>query len=201
MVSIAGGEPLVHEQMPQIVEELVKRKKFVFLCTNALLLKKKIHLFKPSVYFVWMIHLDGMRERHDQSVCREGVFDKAVDAIKEAKARGFRVFTNTTFFDQDGPESIREVLDYLNDDLKVDMMQISPAYAYEKAPDQEHFLGVEAHARDFQAKSSPTASARSGASTTARSTSTSSKGRSTSSARRGASRVTRSSAGSARATS
>jgi hopanoid biosynthesis associated radical SAM protein HpnH len=142
MVSIAGGEPLVHDQMPQIVEELVKRKKFVFLCTNALLLKKKIHLFKPSVYFVWMIHLDGMRDRHDQSVCRQGVFDKAVDAIKDAKARGFRVFTNTTFFDQDGPESVREVLDYLNDDLKVDMMQISPAYAYEKAPDQEHFLGV-----------------------------------------------------------
>ena len=142
MVSIAGGEPLVHDQMPQIVEELVKRKKYVFLCTNALLLKKKIHLFKPSVYFVWMIHLDGMRERHDQSVCRQGVFDKAIDAIKEAKAAGFRVFTNTTFFDQDGPESIREVLDYLNDDLKVDMMQISPAYAYEKAPDQEHFLGV-----------------------------------------------------------
>ncbi len=142
MVSIAGGEPLVHDQMPQIVEELVKRKKFIFLCTNALLLKKKIHLFKPSVYFAWMIHMDGMRERHDQSVCREGVFDKAVDAIKEAKARGFRVFTNTTFFDQDGPDSIREVLDYLNDDLKVDMMQISPAYAYEKAPDQEHFLGV-----------------------------------------------------------
>ncbi len=150
MVSIAGGEPLVHDQMPQIVEELVKRKKFVFLCTNALLLKKKIHLFKPSVYFVWMIHLDGMRERHDQSVCRDGVFDKAIDAIKEAKSRGFRVFTNTTFFDQDGPESVRAVLDYLNDDLKVDMMQISPAYAYEKAPDQEHFLGRQAHPRGLQ---------------------------------------------------
>ena len=132
----------MHDQMPQIVEELIKRKKFVFLCTNELLLKKKIHLFKPSVYVVWMIHLDGMRERHDQSVCRDGVFDKAIDAIKEAKSRGFRVFTNTTFFDQDGPESVRAVLDYLNDDLKVDMMQISPAYAYEKAPDQEHFLGV-----------------------------------------------------------
>ena len=89
-----------------------------------------------------MIHLDGMRERHDESVCRDGVFDKAIDAIKEAKARGFRVYTNTTFFDQDGPESVRAVLDYLNDELKVDMMQISPAYAYEKAPDQEHFLGV-----------------------------------------------------------
>jgi hopanoid biosynthesis associated radical SAM protein HpnH len=149
MVSIAGGEPLVHDQMPQIVEELVKRKKYVFLCTNALLLKKKIHLFKPSVYFVWMIHLDGMRERHDQSVCRQGVFDKAIDAIKEAKAQGFRVFTNTTFFDQDGPDSIREVLDYLNDDLKVDMMQISPAYAYEKAPDQEHFLGVKKNPRNL----------------------------------------------------
>ncbi len=105
MVSIAGGEPLVHDQMPKIVEELVNRKKFVFLCTNALLLKKKIHLFKPSIYFVWMIHLDGMKDRHDQSVCRDGVFDKAIDAIKEAKARGFRVFTNTTFFTQDSSDS------------------------------------------------------------------------------------------------
>ncbi|MDE2572900.1 MAG: adenosyl-hopene transferase HpnH, partial [bacterium] len=143
IVSIAGGEPLVHEQMPQIVEALIERKRFVFLCTNALLLQKKIDLFKPSVYFAWMIHLDGMRERHDKSVCREGVFDKAVEAIKDAKARGFRVFTNTTFFNQDDAQSIRDVLDYLNDDLKVDMMQISPGYAYEKAPDQEHFLGVE----------------------------------------------------------
>jgi hopanoid biosynthesis associated radical SAM protein HpnH len=143
MVSIAGGEPLVHEQMPQIVEELVRRKKFIFLCTNALLLKKKIDKFKPSPYFAWMIHLDGLQARHDQSVCRDGVFDKAVEAIKLAKERGFRVLTNTTFFDQDDAESIRSVLDFLNDDLKVDMMQISPAYAYERAPDQEHFLGVE----------------------------------------------------------
>jgi hopanoid biosynthesis associated radical SAM protein HpnH len=90
-----------------------------------------------------MIHLDGMQERHDESVCRDGTFEKAVEAIKVAKAAGFRVFTNTTFFDKDGPESIRAVLDYLNDELKVDMMQISPAYAYEKAPDQENFLGVE----------------------------------------------------------
>jgi hopanoid biosynthesis associated radical SAM protein HpnH len=142
MVSIAGGEPLVHEEMPQIVEALVNRGKFVFLCTNALLLKKKIDLFKPSVRFVWMIHMDGLKERHDQSVCRDGVFDKAVEAIKIAKEKGFRVFTNTTFFTQDDPKSIRGVLDYLNDELKVDMMQISPAYAYEKAPDQEHFLGV-----------------------------------------------------------
>ena len=143
MVSIAGGEPLIHDQMPQIVEELVKRKKFVFLCTNAILLEKKLHLFKPSIYFAWMIHIDGMQERHDESVCRDGIFEKAVEAIKVAKAAGFRVFTNTTFFDKDSPESIRAVLDYLNDELKVDMMQISPAFAYEKAPDQENFLGVE----------------------------------------------------------
>jgi len=143
VVSIAGGEPLIHDQMPQIVDELIKRKKFVFLCTNAILLKKKIHLFKPSPYFAWMIHLDGMKERHDESVCRDGIFDKAIDAIKVAKDAGFRVFTNTTFFNQDDAQSIRTVLDYLNDELKVDSMQISPAYAYEKAPDQENFLGVE----------------------------------------------------------
>jgi hopanoid biosynthesis associated radical SAM protein HpnH len=97
-----------------------------------------------------MVHIDGLRERHDESVCRDGVFDKAVEAIKEAKARGFRVFTNTTFFGQDDAETIRAVLDYLNDELGVDAMQISPGYAYEKAPDQEHFLGVEITRKIFR---------------------------------------------------
>ena len=143
MVSIAGGEPLVHTEIHVIVEELLKRKKFVFLCTNAILLEKKLDNFKPSPYFTWVIHLDGMRERHDQFVEREGIFDKAVEGIKAAKARGFRVGTNTTFLNTDTPETVKEVLDYLNDELEVDTIQISPAYAYEKAPDQEHFPGVE----------------------------------------------------------
>src|ERR671927_214113 len=101
MVSIAGGEPLVHPEIHVIASELVKRKKFVFLCTNAILMKKKLDLFEPSPYFAWAVHIDGMRERHDDSVCREGVFDKAVDAVQEAKRRGFRVTTNTTFFTHD----------------------------------------------------------------------------------------------------
>ncbi len=142
MVSIAGGEPLIHPEIHTIVDELVKRKKFVYLCTNALLLERKLENFKPSPYFAWAVHMDGLRERHDASVEREGVFDKAVAAIKAAKARGFRVTTNTTFFTQDSPKTVREVLDFLNDELGVDEMMISPAYAYEKAPDQEHFLGV-----------------------------------------------------------
>ena len=143
MVSIAGGEPLMHPQIDVIVAELIKRKKFVFLCTNALLLPKKLDKFKPSPYFAWVVHIDGLRERHDESVCKEGVFDNAVAAIKLAKSRGFKVNTNTTFFNTDTPQTIIEVLNYLNDDLGIDEMQISPAYAYEKAPDQEHFLGVE----------------------------------------------------------
>ncbi|MBX5469635.1 MAG: adenosyl-hopene transferase HpnH [Thermoleophilaceae bacterium] len=142
MVSIAGGEPLIHPEIHVIVDELVKRKKFVYLCTNALLLEKKIDNFEPSPYFSWAIHIDGLRERHDESVCRPGVFDKAVRAIEVAKERGFRVTTNTTFFTHDTPENVRRVLDFLNDELEVDLMMISPAYAYEKAPDQEHFLGV-----------------------------------------------------------
>jgi hopanoid biosynthesis associated radical SAM protein HpnH len=142
MVSIAGGEPLIHPEIDKIVAELIKRKRFVYLCSNALLMKKKMDKFKPSPYFSWAVHIDGLRERHDASVCEEGVFDKAVDAIKEAKRRGFRVTTNTTFFNTDTPQTVREVLDFLNDDLEVDQMMISPAYAYEKAPDQEHFLGV-----------------------------------------------------------
>jgi hopanoid biosynthesis associated radical SAM protein HpnH len=142
MVSIAGGEPLVHPEVHVMVEELIKRKKFVFLCTNGILMKKKMDDFKPSPYFTWVVHLDGMKERHDEFVERDGIFDKCVEAIKEAKERGFRVNTNTTFLNTDTPKTVREVLDFLNDELKVDSMQISPAYAYEKAPDQEHFPGV-----------------------------------------------------------
>jgi hopanoid biosynthesis associated radical SAM protein HpnH len=142
MVSIAGGEPLIHPEIDKIVNELVKRKKYVYLCTNALLMERKLHLFKPGPYFSWAVHIDGLRERHDESVAREGVFDKAVSAIQAAKKAGFRVTTNTTFFTHDTPETVRSVLDFLNDELEVDDMMISPAYAYEKAPDQEHFLGV-----------------------------------------------------------
>jgi hopanoid biosynthesis associated radical SAM protein HpnH len=142
MVSIAGGEPLIHPEIDEIVRQLVARKKFVYLCTNALLLERKLEKFEPSPYFAWAIHMDGLRERHDESVCRDGVFDKAVSAIRAAKAAGFRVTTNTTFFTTDSPENVRSVLDFLNDDLEVDQMMISPAYAYEKAPDQDHFLGV-----------------------------------------------------------
>jgi hopanoid biosynthesis associated radical SAM protein HpnH len=142
MVSIAGGEPLLHPQIVEIVEGLIARKRFVYLCTNAVLLKRKMDRFKPSPYFSWTVHLDGLRERHDAAVDRDGVFDTAVEAIREAKKRGFRVTTNSTFFTTDSPKTIRGVLDFLNDELKVDAMMLSPAYAYEKAPDQEHFLGV-----------------------------------------------------------
>jgi hopanoid biosynthesis associated radical SAM protein HpnH len=142
MVSIAGGEPLIHPEIDEIVRQLVARKKFVYLCTNAILMERKLDRFNPSPYFAWAVHIDGLRERHDESVCRDGVFDKAVAAVHAAKSRGFRVTTNTTFFTHDTPEAIRRVLDFLNDELEVDQMMISPAYAYEKAPDQEHFLGV-----------------------------------------------------------
>src|SRR5207253_7946178 len=142
MVSIAGGEPLVHREIDQIAAALIERKKFVYLCTNALLMLRKMDLFQPSPYFAWSVHVDGLKARHDQSVCREGVFDRAVEAIREAKARGFKVTTNSTFFGPDNARSIRDLLDFLNDDLKVDRMEIAPGFAYEKAPDQENFLGV-----------------------------------------------------------
>jgi hopanoid biosynthesis associated radical SAM protein HpnH len=142
MVSIAGGEPLMHPQIDEIVRQLIARKKYVFLCTNALLIPKNLGKFSPSPYFAWVVHIDGLRERHDASVCKEGVFDEAVAAIRECQRRGFTVNTNTTFFNTDTPQTIIEVLNYLNDDLGIDEMQISPAYAYEKAPDQDHFLGV-----------------------------------------------------------
>jgi hopanoid biosynthesis associated radical SAM protein HpnH len=143
MVSIAGGEPLMHKQVDEIVRQLLDRHKIVFLCTNALLMPKHLHRFTPHRNFAWMVHIDGLRERHDASVCKDGVFDEAVAAIRQAKAAGFRVMTNTTFFDTDTPQDVIDVLDYLNDELEVDNMQISPAYAYEHAPDQEHWLGVD----------------------------------------------------------
>jgi hopanoid biosynthesis associated radical SAM protein HpnH len=143
MVSIAGGEPLMHPQIDEIVRQLLARNKIVFLCTNALLLPKHLHKFKPHRNFAWMVHIDGLKERHDESVNKQGGFDGAVAAIKQAKAAGFRVMTNTTFFNTDTPQDVIGVLDYLNDDLHVDNMQISPGYAYEKAPDQEHWLGVQ----------------------------------------------------------
>src|ERR671927_710801 len=143
MVSIAGGEPLMHPQIDEIVRQLLDRRKIVFLCTNAVLLPKHLHKFTPHRNFAWMVHIDGLRERHDASVCKDGVFDQAVAAIKQAQAAGFRVMTNTTFFNTDTPQDVIDVLDFLNDELGIDNMQISPGYAYERAPDQEHWLGVE----------------------------------------------------------
>jgi hopanoid biosynthesis associated radical SAM protein HpnH len=144
MVSIAGGEPLMHPQIDVMVNELVKKKKYVYLCTNAELLRKRFDKFdfKPSRYFSFVIHVDGLRERHDHAVDKTGVFDEAMEAIRFLKAKGFRVTTNSTFFNTDTPQTIIDVLNFLNDEMKVDDMMISPAYAYEKAPDQDHFMGV-----------------------------------------------------------
>jgi hopanoid biosynthesis associated radical SAM protein HpnH len=140
MVSIPGGEPLMHPEIGAIVEGLVARKKYIYLCTNALLLKEKIGLFKPSKYLTFSVHLDGQQEHHDVSVCREGGYDIAVDAIKLALAQGFRVTTNTTLFDGTDPKTVRAFFDDMME-LGVEGMMLSPGYSYEKAPDQQHFLG------------------------------------------------------------
>jgi len=139
MVSIPGGEPLIHPQIVEIVEGLIARKKYIYLCTNAILLKKKLDLFQPNKYLTFNIHMDGLKEEHDEAVCRDGIFDVAVEAIKETKKRGFRVNTNTTLFDNAKPQRVRDMFDFLSD-LDVEGMTISPGYSYEKAPDQEHFL-------------------------------------------------------------
>ncbi len=139
VVSIPGGEPLIHKEMPQIVEELVKRKRFVYLCTNALLLQKKIDDYKPSQYLTFSIHLDGLEEEHDRAVNQKGVFKRAVKAIKMVRDRGFRVNVNCTLFNNAKPDEVAEYLDFARD-LGVEGVTISPGYAYERAPDQEHFL-------------------------------------------------------------
>jgi hopanoid biosynthesis associated radical SAM protein HpnH len=138
-VSIAGGEPLLHREMPKIVEGFLKRKKFVILCTNALLLAKKIDQYKPSPFFAWSIHLDGDREMHDRSVCQTGVYDKAIEAIRRAKARGFRVQINCTLFNNAEADKAAAFFDSMKD-LGLDGITVSPGYAYERAPDQQHFL-------------------------------------------------------------
>jgi hopanoid biosynthesis associated radical SAM protein HpnH len=138
MVAIPGGEPLIHKEIGEIVAGLVARKKFVSLCTNALLLEKKLHLFKPSPYLFFSVHLDGLRDHHDKAVSQKGVFDKAVKAIKAAQDAGFAVNVNATIFDGHSAEDIAAFLDYAKE-LGVGV-SISPGYAYERAPDQEHFL-------------------------------------------------------------
>jgi hopanoid biosynthesis associated radical SAM protein HpnH len=139
VVSLPGGEPLLHPQIVEIVEGLVARKKYIYLCTNASLLEEKLPLFKPSKYLTFSIHLDGLKKEHDFAVCRDGAYDTAVSAIKAAVKAGFRVTTNTTLFDGAEPERVRLFFDELMA-LGVEGMTVSPGYSYQKAPDQEHFL-------------------------------------------------------------
>jgi hopanoid biosynthesis associated radical SAM protein HpnH len=140
MVSIPGGEPLLHPQIDQIVKGLVDRKKYVYMCTNALLLKEKMDLFTPSKFLTFSVHMDGQKEHHDFSVCREGGFDIAIEAVRLAVQRGFRVTTNTTLFDGTDPKSVRAFFDEMME-VGVEGMMLSPGYSYDKAPDQRHFLG------------------------------------------------------------
>ncbi len=150
MVSIPGGEPLLHPQIGEIVEGLVARKKYIYLCTNALLLKEKLHLFKPSKYLSFSVHMDGQRDHHDFSVCLEGGYDKAIEGIREAVSKGFRVTTNTTLFDGADPNSVRAFFDEMMQ-VGVESMMVAPGYTYEKAPDQKHFLGRARSRRLFRA--------------------------------------------------
>jgi hopanoid biosynthesis associated radical SAM protein HpnH len=140
IVSIPGGEPLIHKEMPEIVSELIKRKKFVYLCTNAVLMEKKLSDYKPSSYFTWSVHLDGMKDEHDKAVCQEGVFDRCVSAIKKAKSMGFRCNVNCTIFDYINEKNMKDFLNFATNELHVDGITISPGFAYERAPDQTHFI-------------------------------------------------------------
>lgn len=140
IVSIPGGEPLLHKEIGEIVSGIIDRRKFVYLCTNGLLLEKKLNLFKPSPYLTFSVHLDGLEKTHDLAVAQAGVFKQAVSAIKKAKVLGFRVNVNCTLFNQMSAEEISKFLDFAMHELKVEGVTISPGYAYERAPDQQHFL-------------------------------------------------------------
>ena len=139
VVVLAGGEPLLHKELPQIVTGALAKGKFVTVCTNALLMDKKLRQYRPHRRFNWSVHLDGDREMHDRSVCQQGVYDKAVVAIKNAKAKGFRVNINCTLFNDAEPNRVARFFDDVKA-LGVDGITVSPGYAYERAPDQQHFL-------------------------------------------------------------
>jgi hopanoid biosynthesis associated radical SAM protein HpnH len=139
VVVIAGGEPLLHKEIDEVVRGIIARKKYVIVCTNALLLEKKMELFKPNKYFSWSVHLDGNREDHDKSVCQDGVYDRCVSAIAKAKAAGFRTIINATLFNNADPERMARFFDDVME-MGIDGISVSPGYAYERAPDQQHFL-------------------------------------------------------------
>ena len=149
VVSIAGGEPLLHKKLPEIVKGIIARRKFVYLCTNALLMEKRMAQYEPSTFFTWSVHLDGDRAMHDVSVCQEGVYDRAVAAIKRAKERGFRVTVNCTLFNNAKADRVADFFDSVNA-LRVDGITVSPGYAYERAPDQKHFLNRSTTKRLFR---------------------------------------------------
>ncbi|MFQ5953571.1 MAG: adenosyl-hopene transferase HpnH [Kiloniellales bacterium] len=140
IVSIPGGEPLLHKEIADIVAGILRRKKFVYLCTNALLMEKKLHLFRPSRYFTWSVHLDGDEAHHDKAVDQAGTYQVAVAAIRKAKRQGFRVNINCTLFDGADTAAITDFFDVVSGELDIDGITVSPGYAYERAPDQEHFL-------------------------------------------------------------
>jgi hopanoid biosynthesis associated radical SAM protein HpnH len=139
VVVLAGGEPLLHQELPEIVVGALAKKKYVTVCTNALLMEKKLDQYQPHHRFNWSVHLDGDKEMHDRSVCRKGVYDRAVGALEAAKAKGFRVNINCTLFSDAVPERVARFFDHVTD-LGVDGITVSPGYAYERAPDQQHFL-------------------------------------------------------------
>jgi hopanoid biosynthesis associated radical SAM protein HpnH len=139
VVSIAGGEPLLHKEMPEIVARIVQRRRFVYLCTNALLMEKKLDQYRPSRFFIWSVHLDGDEAMHDRSVCQGGVYQRAVAAIRKAKEQGFRVNINCTLFNEAAADQVAHFFDEVKA-MGVDGITVSPGYAYERAPEQQHFL-------------------------------------------------------------
>ncbi|TVZ40198.1 hopanoid biosynthesis associated radical SAM protein HpnH [Alteromonadaceae bacterium 2753L.S.0a.02] len=140
VVSIPGGEPLIHKEMPEIIEGIIARKKYIYLCTNAILVERHIHKYKPSPFLTFSIHLDGLQRRHDESVCREGVFETATKAIKLLKEKGFRVSVNCTLFNGEDANEVADFFDYAMNELKVEGITLSPGYSYELAPRQDVFL-------------------------------------------------------------
>jgi hopanoid biosynthesis associated radical SAM protein HpnH len=139
IVSIAGGEPTIHPQIDQIINQLVAEKYFVYCCTNALVLERMLKKIPPSKYFCWVIHMDGMEEKHDESVARKGVFKKAIQGIELAVSQGYRVCTNTTVFRNSDVADLHEMFHYVST-LGVEGSMISPGYDFKDAPDQDLFL-------------------------------------------------------------
>src|ERR1700723_857269 len=139
IVSICGGEPMIYPEIGRLAKGILDRGRHIFLCTNGMFIRKRLHEFKPTSSFFFNVHLDGLEKTHDLCVERDGVYREAIEGIKAAKAAGFLVCSNTTIYKETDLNEISELYSYL-DELGVDGYMLSPAYSYAAVMTRDIFM-------------------------------------------------------------